>query len=922
MSGQSRYFEFLNAAAPSENAIAADTASYTNEIVSLLFRLFLDVIRVRQPEIEPVLKGEAAVPAGRELLMRTLQAQGIWFQLLNIAEENAGMRRRRLVETERGLQAVAGTFSFAFGQAAAAGLSAEAVQALLDQARVCPTITAHPTEAKRVTVLEIHRRIYLLLVQMESTRWTPRERTGLVDDLRNEIDMLWLTGELRLEKPTVDQEVAWGLHFFQETLYERAPELLESLEHALRLAYPEHHFRLQPFFKFGSWIGGDRDGNPFVTNDVTRRTLRINQLSTLRRYRQRLEALSQRLSIAKHALEVPADFRAALREELEHSGDGESIARRNPGEVFRQFVSCMRRKLEATFSAVERNTTIYSSYAYFNPDQLIDDLESIEAALVEAHCETLAKTLVAPLRREVEIFGFRTVSLDMRQNTTVTNRTLAAVYEKLEGAKPPETGSPEWKEWILAELVRPIEEFPDLSGLPEEAESTLGMLHLVVEPRAVNDRHAFGGLVLSMTQSDTDVLGVYLLAKYVGLFADRQGTDWCRILVVPLFETIDDLHAAPRIMRELLAVSVVQRTVQEHGGVQEVMIGYSDSNKDGGFLTANWELSKAQASLTAVGRDLGIPISFFHGRGGSVSRGGAPTGRAIAAQPAGSVHGQMRITEQGEVASAKFANKGTALYQMELLASSVIQHSLMSGHEEALRSHVEINEAMETLAASSHAAYRKLVEMPGLVTYYEAASPVEELTLLNIGSRPARRFGAKTLAQLRAIPWVFAWTQNRHMITGWYGVGTALEQFRTQGGKDAEALLKRMFEDSRLFRLIVDEVEKTLPQIDLGIAARYADLVEDAGVRFSIYGVFEEEYHRTVSEVLRISGAASLCDRFPRFRRRLSRRLPGINQVGLQQVELIRHFRSRKAADKDAETMLVPLLLSINCIANGLGWTG
>ncbi|MFO1435071.1 MAG: phosphoenolpyruvate carboxylase [Gammaproteobacteria bacterium] len=424
-------------------------------------------------------------------------------------------------------------------------------------------------------------------------------------------------------------------------------------------------------------------------------------------------------------------------------------------------------------------------------------------------------------------------------------------------------------------------------------------------------------------QTAADVLGVYLLAKYVGLYTDIEGVDSCRIMVVPLFETIDDLHAAPEIMRELLAHPIVQRTVKQFGGVQEVMIGYSDSNKDGGYLTANWELTLAQATLTQVGNEMGVPISFFHGRGGSVSRGGAPIGHAIAAQPAGSVHGQMRITEQGEVASAKFANKGTALYSMELLASSVFVHSLLSRREEELKPHPEFDAVMKELSSTSHASYRELVDTPGLVSYYEAASPVEELALLNIGSRPARRFGAKSLSQLRAIPWVFAWTQNRHMITGWYGVGTALEKFMSAHGAEGAVMLKRMMEESRLFRLIIDEVEKTLPQVDLSIARKYAELVEDTNLREMVFGMFEDEYRRTAAQVLRVSGGASLAERFPRFRRRLTRRLPAINQVGLVQVELIRKFRGLKQTDKEAaDRYLVSLLLSINCIAAGLGWTG
>jgi len=338
------------------------------------------------------------------------------------------------------------------------------------------------------------------------------------------------------------------------------------------------------------------------------------------------------------------------------------------------------------------------------------------------------------------------------------------------------------------------------------------------------------------------------------------------------------------------------------------MIGYSDSNKDGGFLSSNWELAKAQLRLTRVGRECGVPIAFFHGRGGSVSRGGAPTGRAIAAQPAGSIDGRLRLTEQGEVVSFKYANRGTAAYQTELLAASVLEHSLKSEREQALVPTTEFDEAMEALSGAAHAAYRRLVEHPRLVDYFQAASPVEEIALLNIGSRPARRTGVRTLADLRAIPWVFAWTQNRHCLPGWYGLGTGLATFLDVRGTRGEALLKRMFTDFRLFRLVMDEVEKTLAYVDPWLRQEMFSLVTD-------------EYHRTVGVVRRLTGCTELAERFPQFRQRLASRLPTLNQVNRQQIELLRRYRAT-AAGQPPEDQLAALLLSINCIAAGFGTTG
>ena len=899
---------------------AASAAAYAQEVVELLSTLLLDLVRERQPEVESVLRGERLPSSlSPELLARTLQVQGIWFQLLSIAEQNAAMRRRRQIEIERGYDQLRGTFAQVVSTAAASGVKPLEIRELLDVLRIRPVITAHPTEARRVTVLEKHRRIYRRLVDLESPRWTPRERQSLIDGLRNEIELLWTTGELRLAKPTVPQEVFWGLHFFNETLFEAVPDLLDKLERALAHAYPDQEFKVPPFFQFGSWVGGDRDGNPFVTNEVTRSTILENRLTGLRRYRRRVSDLVRALSITERAVAVPDAFRQALARELTATGEGEEIAARNPGEIFRQYLACMGRRLDVMITASERGQTSPDPAGYASAETLIADLRLIEDALQAGGSASLASSLVRPVRREVESFRFSTVRLDARENTTRLNAALADLWRK--GGEPPEQDSDEWRQWIAAELARPLTPGSQPPTLPPESAETLGMFQLIGQLREEIDREAFGSFVLSMTRSSADVLGAYLLAKTAGLFGDTAGVESSTLPIVPLFETIEDLQRAPAIMKELLSVPLVRRSVRAQGGVQEVMIGYSDSNKDGGFLTSNWELSKAQIKLTRVGQESGVPIAFFHGRGGSVSRGGAPTGRAIAAQPAGSIHGRMRITEQGEVVSFKYANRGTAQYQIELLAASVMEHSLKSEREKALLPTAEFDEAMEALSGAAQASYRGLVDHPDLFTYYQSASPLEEISLLNMGSRPARRFGARTLSDLRAIPWVFAWSQNRHFVPGWYGVGSGILTFLQVRGPRGAALLDRMFAESRLFRLIVDEVEKTLAYVDLGIAREYAELVPDAGVRSNILTMVEEEYHRTMEAVLRISGGKELAERYPRFRRRLARRLPTINQVSRQQIELLRRFRE-SGGDKTQEEQLSALLLSINCIAAGFGATG
>ena len=894
------------------------------EAANILFELLLEVVRQHQPEIEPVLKGGADIYGFTpELMARALQAQGIWFQLIAIAEQNAAMRRRRRTERARGREALRGTFANVIAEAAEDGVPARQIEGLLSNLRIRPVITAHPTESKRVTVLEKYRRIYLLLRDLELPRWTELERTRLLADLKDQIELVWMTGELHLEKPTVQHEVSRGLHFFDETLFTQAPKILAHLDDALAKHYPGRHFEVPPFFQFGSWIGGDRDGNPCVTTRVTAWTLRQNALASLRYYRDRLVALAKALSITERALPVPQSFRDELRRELESTGEAEAIAARNPGEPYRQFLTVVLRKLEASVARVE-GQDIGGPGAYDNADGLILHLCMIEAALEAVGSRSIAANLVRPVRRAVEIFRFSTVRLDLRENTTRTTAALRALWWATAGhgdANPPELGSREWRVWLLRELARPLSGPRLIPELPAEAADLIAMFRQAGEVRRGLDRDAFGSFILSMTRSVDDILGAYLLAKEGGAFLDATGTEICAMPIVPLFETIADLRAAPAIMREALSIPIIRRSTHWQNDVQEVMIGYSDSNKDGGFVASNWELAKAQSQLTKVGTEAGMAIAFFHGRGGSVSRGGAPTGRAIAAQPAGSIRGRFRVTEQGEVVSYKYANKGTALYQMELLAASVLEHALKSEREEALRPKREFDDALEALSGASRAAYSGLICHPDLVSYFQAASPLEEIAMLNIGSRPARRFGAKSLSDLRAIPWVFAWAQNRHVITGWYGVGTAIASLLEVRGDEGLALLRRMFNESRLFRLIVDEVEKTLLLVDLDVARDYASLVAQEGVRNNILGRIEAELKLTREMVLKVSQGKELAERFPEYRRSLLSRLPTVNEVNREQVELLRRFRgARNEAEREAYKSAV--LLSINTVAAGLGATG
>ncbi|MCA3574290.1 MAG: phosphoenolpyruvate carboxylase [Aestuariivirga sp.] len=890
--------------------------AYQDEITMMLRDLLRQVIRVREPRVLAVIDEPAnAHDLPQDLIEHALQVIGIWLQLLNIAEENAAMRNRRQMENRSGPDQVPGSFSHAFATVAAANVPPEAVQKALDTIDVQPTITAHPTEAKRVTVLEIHRRIYLKLYELESPRWTPRERAGLLKALRNEIDLLWLTGEIRLEKPTVEQEIHWGLHFFKEALFDRTGSLCDLLEAALQRHYPETPCRVRPPLRYSSWIGGDRDGNPFVTVDVTRHALKENRDAIVERLDHRLNEMAQLVSLSSQEIAFPAEFLERVGQQVALSGSPKSIASRNMHEPFRQFFTALRRRLNATFSPTAKGT------GFRNTDELIGELLAAEEALAQMHSVSIAATLVRPVRWEVETFGFRSVSLDIRQNTTVINRVLKEIWRKLnplEKSEGPEPGTRAWQDWIEAELDKPLGFLPQFRGVSEEARELLSLLELIRDTIDGPDPQAVGAFILSMTQHASDVLGLYLLAKYSGLFADETARETCRIRVVPLFETIDDLRAAPEIMRNLLAHPVVKSSVAANGGRQEVMLGYSDSNKDGGLFCASFELFEAQRGLIRLGREAGVAISFFHGRGGSVSRGGAPTGRAIAAQPAGTIDGRMRVTEQGEVVSSKFANRGTAQHNLEILAASVFIHTLKSIDEQELKVNPEHQGAVEWIAQASFRHYRKLAEDKALLDYFHQASPVEELANLKLGSRPARRFGAKGIGDLRAIPWVFAWSQNRHLLTGWYGLGYAFDDFLVPRGAEGMKLLRDMYTRSRGFRLAVDEVEKSLYLADMGVAEQYAELVTDRTSAERLFALIRHEHQRTSRTILELTGEKRLCERFEGLQRRFERVRPMVDQANRWQVQLLKETRRGNGGDK----LMMPLLMTMNCVAAGLGWTG
>ena len=874
---------------------AEEGDGYTAALRNDLRRLWANVIRRRAPQVLDAALSPTAALASSEAAVPLMQAVNIWFQLSRIIDENAAMRARRMVEASQGAEAVEGSFA-----AAIAGLDPQMTHedftALSARLSVGPTLTAHPTEAKRVTVLEIHRRIYRLLVSLETQRWTPRERDDILADVEGEIDLLWMTGELRIERPRLADEIEWGLQFFRDALYDAVPQVFDRFTAAGADRFGDGH-TVTPCLRFHSWIGGDRDGNPNVTTETTRDAISRARRAVLARYLEGVTTAAARVSITTRIITLPDGILPRIQAIIARSPRASDLASRNPGEIFRQAFTAIADRLQAMQSG--------GAGGYASVNTYIADLRVLEDGLNAINADRLAARYLTPLRWQAQVFGFRTTTLDIRQNSTVTTAVLSELWSLASPA--PACGTPDWSRRLRQDLSRPDLIHADRARLSPEARELLDLLALMRQARMSEDPEAIGPFILSMTRTADDILAIFLLARHAGFGAEKLD-----LQVVPLFETIDDLRHATEVFDAVLAVPLAERSLRSRDGTVEVMLGYSDSNKDGGFLCSTWELDKAQRRLTqSLARHRLRPV-FFHGRGGSVSRGGAPTDRAIAAQPVGTVQGRLRLTEQGEVVSSKYANRGTAVGNLELLAASVLSHLPVRMQPAPDPEH---GDALEALAGLSQTAYVSLLGMPGFLDYFQQASPVEELAMLKIGSRPARRFGARSLGDLRAIPWVFAWSQNRHMITGWYGFGSALRAFRQVRGTAADRLLADMYARHPLFRLMVDEVEKSLMLTDMDIAAGYADLVEDPAIRKPILSRIQAEHSAALASLRDITGTA-LGLRFPKMQARYEDLRPQLDRLNRLQIALLRQSRT------GAGGTTVPLTQSMTCIASGLGWTG
>jgi phosphoenolpyruvate carboxylase len=912
---------------PTASSALADLARAERDY-RFLVACFQEVLsETGAPELARALPIEETAPLPETSHERFVQACSVVFQLLNMAEENAAAQNRRALESSAGCAAEPGLWGAVLHKLRRQGRSAADILTALAQLHVEPVLTAHPTEAKRATVLEHHRRLYLLLVKLENSVWTPNERRAIRDEIKRELERLWRTGEIYLEKPTVADELRNVLHYLTTTLPEAVGwmdrHLLDAwdelgMEAAMRPTDPAH----LPRITFGTWVGGDRDGHPLVTPETTRESLHTLRQAALRLFRSRLTELAARMSLSDRRQSPPAALMAYLSTAREaHDPVLQSALERNPYESWRQAVNVMLARLPGAELGWPTARQPYTAAS-----ELAADLRLLGETLLAVGAKRLCESEVWPLLRLVETFGFHLAVLDIRQNSAVHEQ---AVVEWLRAAGV-EAEYDQWDEarrcaFWETELAqtRPLA----VLGAPpgDAAGRVVGALQVAAEYGQQYGWSGLGALIVSMTRATSDLLAVYGLAREAGLTISTSDGLVCPLPVVPLFETLDDLRHSPDILSAFLDHPMTRRSLawmQRPGQppVQQVMIGYSDSNKDAGAVASLWGLYRAQQALSAVAQARGVLLRFFHGRGGTPSRGAGPTHRFLNALPPESVSGRLRLTEQGETISQKYANLITATYELELLTAGMLETYLLA--QSTTKTPHPLEPVLDFLADESHRAYRALLELPGFLEFFAHATPIDAIEASRIGSRPSRRTGKRTLADLRAIPWVFSWSQARFFLSGWYGLGTALDMLATHHPK---WLMQLRQEALRWYptRLLLMNAGSQLLLADAAWMQAYAELVPDTIARTTVLSTILAEFERTRRGVEQVFGVP-LTERRQRTALTMQLRRAGLAALHQRQIELLKAWRAARAASDDtqSESLLVDLLLTINAISSGLKSTG
>jgi phosphoenolpyruvate carboxylase len=872
-------------------------------------RFHRDDDKTARAELETILDGMSIADT-----VRIVRAFSYFSHLANIAEDQNNIRQMRTGSTA-GAASRVGLLAKTLAHARQEGISAAELRKFFATALVSPVLTAHPTEVRRKSTMDREMQIASLLDQRERMKLTADEWEHNEERLRRAVETLWKTNLLRRTKLTVLDEVTNGLSFYDYSFLREVPRLHSALEDRINAEASadrsDGEAELASFLRMGSWIGGDRDGNPFVTAEVLHGTLKLQSTRALRFYLDELHEMGSELSLASHLAGITDEVKA-----LAESSPDTSPHRRH--EPYRLAVSGIYARLAATAVKLGIETVrapVGEAAAYASAAEFKADLDAVHHSLCANHSAVIARGRLRQLRRAVDCFGFYLASLDMRQNSAVHERTIA---ELMDAARPGTSYLALGEDARIALLIGELRGTRPLTSLfVKYSDETVGELAVFREAARAHATFGVAAIpqcIISMTKGVSDLLEVAVLLKEAGLI-DPAGRS--AINIVPLFETIEDLQASAQIMDRLLAIPEYRRLVDSRGAVQEVMLGYSDSNKDGGFVTSGWELYKAEIGLIEIFEHHGVRLRLFHGRGGSVGRGGGPSYEAIVAQPGGAVNGQIRITEQGEIITSKYSNREVGRNNLEILAAATLEASLLQPKKVA--PHRDYLEAMEQLSALAFKAYRGLVyETDGFVDYFWSSTVINEISTLNIGSRPASRKKTRAIEDLRAIPWVFSWAQCRLMLPGWYGFGSAVSAWITEHPDKGLAFLQAMYQEWPFFRTLLSNMDMVLSKSSIAIASRYADLVADAGIREAIFGRIRAEWHSSIDYLLAIMQQDRLLQGNPMLERSIRYRFPYLDPLNHVQVQLLREHRCH---DPD-EQVLRGIQLTINGISAGLRNSG
>jgi phosphoenolpyruvate carboxylase len=866
-----------------------------------------------------------------ETLGDVVRAFSIYFMLVNIAEESFLHRQRRRIAGKGG-ELWEGSFDHTLRGFRQRGIDPQQLQDILDDAFYIPVFTAHPTESKRLVIMNLLRRIFVTSEQLDAPKRSLNQHENTLRELKTQIQTLWKTEEVRSIRPEVRNEIRLGLHYFKYSLFEAIPQVYRRLDAGIRRTYgdhPDYHgIQLPPLIHFGSWIGGDRDGNPFVTPEVTRQALRMAQQTILTEYLRRLHELIAELTFSYRFCNPNYAFRQSLeRDDALCASLFCHNPRRFEDEPYRRKLYIMherlRRNLAIVEAMVEDREPEDNTGAYTDEQSFLRDLKLIAGSLRSHGDDAAANGGLLDLIHLAETFGFYLLRLDLRQESVVHTTAVGEILQNLGECDNYVDLSDGERLRLLDRLVSDSHGVRiERDNLSDETRQVMAVFDVIAEAKREISPQAIGQYVISMTHQASHVMEVAFLGALAGLLGKGEAGWFCQLEISPLFETIDDLRQSEAILSTLFANPCYKALLEVSGKRQEVMLGYSDSAKDGGIMASAWHLYQTQKRIIELAESLGIRCRLFHGRGGTVGRGGGPTHDSILAQPANTVKGEIKITEQGEVLSNKYSNRETAIYELTMGLTGLFkatQGVVRDIHDDQ----AEYVAALQEMAELSERQFRRLTEeIPGFLDYFYESTPVNEIALMNIGSRPSHRNkGSRSKSSIRAIAWVFGWAQARQTLPGWYGIGTALAEWRKQGSGRLK-LLRRMYRNWPFFRALLSNTQMALFKSDMAIAEEYAKLCLDPEVSQKIYAQISAEYKRTRKQILLATEQNDLMDESPVLKHSLSRRDAYLDPLNHIQLGLLRRYRHPQLSEESRQLWLTPLLRSINAISAGLRNTG